>query len=298
MLDFVQRLEALRGHLDRCRLCGNLCDGNRVTGENVICGAGPSPVVTSVGLLPGQDNLLSRGRPVGTIAFLRCGLECVYCADPKPSELTSEETLQMDHVRLSEEILRLQEAGAGSIRFHTPSVHLHTLVPALYLARMRGLNVPVIYGSSAFETVEALRLLEGLVDVYFPTIKYGTEAAARVYSGVVDYVNTSRQAVVEMFRQVGAPVLGPFGAIQRGLVARHIPIPAGMAGTIQVLTWVSKNLPLDTPLCLSRVYRPVSQVATGLYPEIAREVTAEEYDFYLAAARNLGLTGAFLADCE
>jgi len=177
-------------------------------------------------------------------------------------------------------------------------VHIPTLVPALYLAKARGLQIPVVYGSSAFETVAALRLLDGLVDVYFPTLKYGSEEAARVYSGVVDYVNTSRQAVTEMFRQVGPPVVGLFGAIQRGLILRHIPIPAGMAGTVQVLTWIAHALPLDTRVCLSQTYRPVHQVAAGLFPEIARNVSLEEYDFYLSVAHQLGLSRAFLAECE
>ncbi len=298
MMDFTQRLESLRLHLDSCRLCGNLCGGDRVSGVNCICGAGPRPVVTSVELVPGDRNLLSGGRPVGSIAFLRCGLDCVYCADPKPSDLQAEAMSPVDHVQLADEILRLQEAGAGSLRFHAPTVHLPTLVPALYLARTRGLRIPVVYGSSAFETIEALRLLDGLVDVYVPTLKYGSEEAARIYSGVVDYVNTSRQAVTEMYRQVGASVEGPDGVIQRGLILRHIPIPAGMAGTVQVLSWVAHTFPLDTPLCLSRTYRPVHQVAAGLFPEIARNVTEEEYDYYLAAARSLGLTRVFLADCD
>jgi len=297
-IDFDQRLALLQAHLERCRLCGNLCDADRIEGTSAICGAGPKPVVTSVRLDSSKSHPLGGSLPVGTIGFLRCGLDCVYCADPKPSDLPSEEALQVDHVRLADEILRLQEAGAAIVRFQAPTVHLPTLVPALHLARMRGLRSPVAYGSSAFETVEALRLLDGLVDVYFPTLKYGSEQAARVYSGVVDYVHTSRLAVKEMFRQVGPASRGSRGGLRRGLVVRHTPIPAGMAGTVQVLTWIARNLPSDTPVCLSQSYRPVHQVAAGLFPEIARRVSQEEHDYFLSAARQLGLSNAFPSDCD
>jgi putative pyruvate formate lyase activating enzyme len=152
----------------------------------------------------------------------------------------------------------------------------------------------VVYNSSGYDSLHALTLMEGLVDVYLPDMKYGGDETARIYSGVANYVATSRAAVMEMFRQVGELTIDAHGVARSGLIIRHLVLPGGMADTMEVLQWIARHLPRSVHVSLMGQYQPAYEVDAGLFPEIDRKLTQDEYDFYVQIAQGLGLENLFI----
>ncbi len=298
MLDKKHRLNIADEQLDGCTLCGNLCGTDRRAGGISICGAGPTAEVSHVEIHHGEEPPLSGTNGCGNIFFHNCSLSCVYCQNWQISIEDAVAKQSYTASQLADEMLRLQEAGVHTLGLVAPTSHIPTLVPALYRARGMGLYIPVVYNSGGFDTVSGLRLLDGLIDIYLPDMKYGTDEVAQVYSGVVDYVATNRLAVEEMLRQVGPLTLDREGIARRGLLIRHLILPGGMADTIDVISWIARYMPREVPLSLMSQYAPKYQAAEGFFPEIERKLTQGEYDYYLAVADELGLTNIYSQDLE
>lgn len=298
MIHLEERLAFFDEQMRACRLCGNSCGIDRTAGEVSLCRAGLAAEVSHVEIHMGEEPPISGTRGCGNIFFHHCGLTCVYCQNWQLSNDPELVPVKLGSEALAMEMLRLQEAGVQTVGLVTPTSHLPTLVPALVRARLSGLHLPVVYNTSGFESVEALRQLDGLVDVYLPDMKYGSDDAAQVYSGVTGYVATNRAAVTEMHRQVGALVVDTDGIARRGLIIRHLVLPGGAADTVDVLSWVSLNLPRDVHVSLMSQYKPAYQVAGGLFPELNGPITAQEYSFHQAVAEELGLRNLFVQDLD
>lgn len=196
------------------------------------------------------------------------------------------------------EMLKLQEAGVHTLGLVGATSHLPTVVPALVIARTQGLAIPVVHNTGGFDSAQALRMLDGLVDIYLPDMKYASNATARTYSGVDNYVEVNRAAVKEMYRQVGDLVVDRDGIARRGLLIRHLILPGGLSDTVEVLEWIARNLSTSVHLSLMSQYKPAFQAAEGLYPELNRPLTEQEYDFYLAVAEGLGFQHIFAQDLD
>ncbi len=294
-----KRYTYLDQQLDRCALCGNQCGANRITGEETVCGAALEAEVAWIGVHKGEEPPISGQRGCGNIFFQHCCLACVYCQNWQISNSDSVPSTRHSAESLAWEMLRLQEAGVHSVGLVTPTSHLPTIAKALVRAKSLGLRVPVVYNSSGYDSVEALRAMEGLVDVYLPDMKYASDSMARVYSGIDDYVATSRKAVLEMARQVGNGLqLDSSGIVTRGLLVRHLVLPGGLSDTVEVLEWLGRNLGTDVAVSLMSQYKPAYQACTGLYPELSEKLSAEEYDFYLAVAQGIGLKNIFVQELE
>ena len=298
MLEKKRRLKIVDEHLEECTLCGNRCGTDRQAGGISICGAGPRAEVSHVEIHHGEEPPISGTEGCGNIFFHNCSLSCVYCQNWQISIENEVEPRTYTASQLADEMLRLQETGVHTLGLVGPTSHIPTLVPALYRAKGMGLAIPVVYNSGGFDTVAALRLLDGLIDVYLPDMKYGTDEVAQVYSGVVDYVGTNRLAVEEMLRQVGPLSLDREGIARRGLLIRHLVLPGGMADTVDVLSWIARCMPREVPLSLMSQYAPKYQAAEGFFPEIERKLTQPEYDYYLAVAEELGITNIYSQDLE
>ncbi len=298
MLGKKNRLKAIKEQLGDCNLCGNLCGTNRLSGDVSMCGAGPTAEISHVEIHHGEEPPISGESGCGNIFFHNCSLSCVYCQNWQISSANVIDKQVYTVAQLADEMIRLQEAGVHTLGLVAPTSHLPTLVPALYRAKGMGLYIPVVYNSSGFETVAALRLLDGLVDIYLPDMKYGTDEVAQVYSGVVDYVGVNRLAVEEMLRQVGPLSIDKDGIARRGLLVRHLVLPGGMADTVDVLSWIARNLPPEVPISLMSQYAPHYQVAEGFFPEIERKLTESEYEYYVAVAGELGLQSVYTQDLE
>jgi putative pyruvate formate lyase activating enzyme len=288
----------LAEHMQSCSLCGNRCHTDRDKGEPSLCGASATAEVSHIEVHHGEEPPISGTRGCGNIFFHNCSLSCVYCQNWQISNDDAEAYRYLSAGELADEMLKLQDLNVDTLGLVTPTSHLPTLIPALEQARKRGLSLPIIYNTSAYDTVTSLHLVEGLVDVYLPDMKYGSNDAGQIYSGVADYVNVSRAAVKEMVRQVGGLKVDSRGIAQSGVIIRHLILPGGMADTVEVLQWIAQELPHTVPVSLMSQYKPAFQVADGLFPELQRKITRHEYEFYLAAAEEVGLEYLFVQDLQ
>jgi putative pyruvate formate lyase activating enzyme len=273
-------------HLENCDLCARYCHVNRrVTIEGAVCRTGERAVVASYGAHHGEEDPLRGWRGSGTIFFSWCNLRCVFCQNWDISQKSTGR--EAPPAQIADVMLELQEQGCHNINFVSPSHVVAQIIAAVHDAAKRGLRLPLVYNTGGYDSPEALALLDGVIDIYMPDMKYGDAGLARKYSRVRNYVEVNQAAVREMHRQVGDLVLDTAGVAVRGLLVRHLVLPAGIAGTDQVLSFLATEISRDTYLNLMDQYRPCYRADE--YPEITRPITAQEFGAALATAGRLGL---------
>ncbi len=284
--------------LKGCRLCGNACGARRDLHEPTVCGAQREAEVSWWGLHQGEEPCLSGTTGCGNLFFHHCSMACVYCQNWQISSRGCQEVTphSLTVGELVREMLRLQETGAATLGLVGCTPHLGSVVPALVEARKQGLSIPVVHNTGGFDTIQALKALEGLVDVYLPDMKYGSDSTARVYSGVRRYVETNQAAVLEMFRQVGHLQRDARGIARRGLLIRHLVLPGGLSDTELVLDWIRRHLSNRAHLSIMSQYNPAHEVIRGHYPELAEPLSREEYDYYLSIANGMGFQNVYIQD--
>jgi putative pyruvate formate lyase activating enzyme len=282
-----ERGEALWKRMEECRLCPRGCGANRLEGEPGFCEATSQLVVASHHPHFGEERpLVSRGGS-GTVFFTHCGLRCVFCFNWEISQGGAGEERSIDE--LATMMMRLQESGCHNINVVTPTHYSAHIVLALDMASDRGLRLPLVYNTCGWERLDVLELLDGVVDIYLPDFKYADGAMAdRFSSGAESYPAVTKDALLEMHRQVGVAKPAEDGVVYRGLMIRHLVMPNNVGGTKKVLEWIARNLPKDTYLNIMSQYRPMYKALD--YPGIARRITREEYRESVRHARELGLT--------
>jgi len=270
--------------LGSCRICPHDCGKNR-NHETGFCQAKAALKVNLAQLHFGEEPMLSGTRGSGTIFFSNCNLRCVYCQNYTISqighgdEVSSEELVRM--------MLDLQGKGAHNINFVTPSHYSLQLVPVIKEAREQGLKIPIVWNSNAYDKVETLALLDGLVDIYLPDLKYAHSVYALKYSSAKDYPAVSRAALKEMHDQAGKLQVDEAGIAVKGLIIRLLVLPNGLSGTKDTLHWIAEELGRETHICLMAQYYPAHQASK--YPELARGITEREYDAVCECALALDL---------
>ncbi len=287
-----QRVENLRV-LERlqvsCRLCPRRCGVDRAAGERGFCGAGAEATVASAGPHFGEEPCLVGRGGSGTIFFAGCNLRCVFCQNFDISHRLVGEA--MDTADLARLMLALEARGCENINFVTPTHVAAALAEAIVEARRRGLHVPIVWNSSGYESVEVLRLLEGLVEIYMPDFKFGCSESAERYCRAPDYPERAREALREMQRQVGDLVIEG-GVARRGLLVRHLVMPGGLEESREILSFLASLSP-RTFVNVMGQYRPEGVPATAEgrteYPEIARRPTGKEIAEVRAEAQRLDL---------
>ena len=234
--ELEQRVERLYALLAACTVCPRNCGNNRL--ENVLasCASGADPVVSACTPHFGEEPVLSGTRGAGNVFFGNCNLRCVYCQNFQISQdFAGQRGNEMPVERLAEKILDLQARGCHNIGFVSPTHFAPQMARAILLAARAGLRLPIVYNTNAYDSVEVLRLLEGIVDIYLPDLKYADSAAGWLYSKVPDYAERSREALVEMYRQKGTRlVLSDDGLLRSGLLVRILVLPNGVAGAYRV----------------------------------------------------------------
>ena len=215
--------------LESCSLCPRMCRVNRLRNETGYCGSGRDAMIASYNVHYGEEPPISGTRGSGTIFFSNCTLRCIYCQNYPISQLGVGEVVSAQE--LSRMMLTLQKWGVHNINLVTPTHIVPQIIEAVYLAASEGLSIPIAYNSSGYETVETLRMLDGIVDIYLPDIKYATDKFALSFSGVSDYVYHNRNAIREMFKQAGGLVCSDEGIAKAGLIVRHLVLPGDVAGT-------------------------------------------------------------------
>ena len=284
--ELAQRVARAWRHLEDCDLCARYCRMNRLqTIKGAVCRTGERAVVHSHGPHHGEEDPL-RGRfGSGTIFFGWCNLRCVYCQNWDISQKGLGREVEPEE--LAGMMLDLQRMGCHNINFVSPSHVVAQILAAIEIAALQGLELPLVYNTGGYDSPEALRLLDGIIDIYMPDMKYGDSESAHRYSHVRHYVELNRAAVREMHRQVGDLVLDHHGVAQRGLLVRHLVLPENLSGTDTVLDFLAKKISLDTYVNLMDQYRPCYRA--GEYPSLDRRITGAEFSRARVLAQELGL---------
>jgi putative pyruvate formate lyase activating enzyme len=272
--------------LERCDLCARYCRvDRRITTQGAACRTGERAVVHGFGPHHGEENPLRGVNGSGTIFFSGCNLRCVYCQNWDISQSGLGE--EVEPAELARMMLRLQALGCHNINLVTPSHVVAQIIAAVRIAAEQGLRLPLVYNTGGYDSAEALALLDGIVDIYMPDMKYGDATHGRTYSKTRDYVEVNRVAVREMHRQVGDLVLDARGIALRGLLVRHLVLPAGIAGTAQVLEFLASEISRDTYINIMDQYRPCYRADE--HPPLDRRVTPGEMAQAFRLARRCGL---------
>jgi putative pyruvate formate lyase activating enzyme len=282
-----RRADTLWAMLESCRLCPRECGAARLRGEKGFCRGSRDVEVSSHHPHFGEErSLVGRGGS-GTIFLTNCNLRCVFCINWEVSQGGQGWRRKVDD--LADMMLDLQRRGCHNVNVVTPTHYSPHVVRALDVAAGRGLRIPVVWNTCGWERLDVLKLLDGAVDVYLPDFKYWDgKKAAKYSSGAETYPQVTREAILEMHRQVGVARPAPDGLMYRGLMIRHLVMPNDVGGTKEILAWIAANLPRDTYVNIMSQYRPVYRAFE--FPEIARTLTREEYDDVVSCARRLGLT--------
>ncbi len=293
-----RRVGALDAMLAACTICPHDCGNNRIRDEIARCYSGYLPIVSSYTPHFGEEPLLVGTGGVGNIFFGNCNLRCVYCQNYMISQNYREERKhEVSFDRLAEMMLELQERGCHEIGVVSPTHFVPQIVRALEIAAKRGLNLPLIYNTNAYDSVEVLRLLDGVIDIYLPDLKYADDDMGYAYSKVKGYPAVARAAIAEMHRQVGSElVLGDDGLVKRGLIIRHLVLPNDIAGSRESLRWISEALGATTTVSVMAQYFPTHKART--LPLLDRKIRQSEYDRVMAQLDALSMESGWAQEFE
>ncbi|GIV68169.1 MAG: radical SAM protein [Caldilinea sp.] len=279
--------EAVAG-LAQCRVCPRDCAVDRLADKTGVCKTGRYARVSSYFPHFGEEDCLRGWRGSGTIFFAWCNLRCVFCQN---FEISQEGVgVETSPERLAAMMLELQAQGVHNINLVTPEHVVPQVLEALVIAAERGLRLPIVYNTSAYDSPESLRLLDGVVDIYMPDFKFWTPQLAQRYLKAKDYPEAARRAILEMHRQVGDLVIDEHGLAQRGLLLRHLVMPGFLEETKAILRFVAEEVSLNTYVNLMDQYYPAGRVDAQHYAELNRRLTRSEYAEAIAYAQTLGLT--------
>ncbi|MCG3121411.1 MAG: hypothetical protein ALAOOOJD_04489 [bacterium] len=283
--ELAERARQLQAVLRDCTLCPRCCHANRMQGEIGKCRSTAEIIISSAGPHFGEEPELVGLGGSGTIFFTNCNLWCLFCQNYEISHLKM--GLAVSTAELAKQMLYLQSRGCHNINLVTPTHFVPQIVEALECAAERGLQIPLVYNCGGYESVETLRWLDGIIDIYMPDIKYSNDAHARRYSGVKNYWQHVRPAVQEMHRQVGNLKINRWGLAERGLLIRHLVLPNNLAGSETILHFIAEEISPDSYVNIMEQYHPAFKAP--YLPELARRVSRVEYHRVIELARELGL---------
>ncbi|MBI4330387.1 MAG: radical SAM protein [Chloroflexi bacterium] len=278
----VQRALSL---LENCTLCPRECGANRLLDDTGKCRTGRQALVASYGPHFGEEAPLVGSEGSGTIFFTNCNLKCVFCQNYTISQ--KGEGVAYGKYELARVLLSLQSWGCHNINLVSPSHVVPQILEAVEAAAGLGLSIPIVYNSGGYDSLETLRLLDGIVDIYMPDMKYSDEMTARRYSGIKGYPAVNRAAVKEMHRQAGDLRVDARGVAARGLLVRHLVLPNGLAGTEETVRFLADEVSRDTYTNIMAQYHPCHRA--GRFPLQSRPVSMDEFQAALKMAREAGL---------
>jgi putative pyruvate formate lyase activating enzyme len=283
--ELAARVEKAVELLADCTVCAQYCHVNRLEGEKGFCRGGRLAAVSSWGPHFGEEEVLVGRHGSGTIFFAHCNLACRFCQNcdisqyGEGSELTARE--------LANAMLELQDMGCHNINLVSPSHYVPQILEALYIAAGDGLNLPLVYNTGGYDALPTLKLLDGVVDIYMPDIKFGDDEIGERYTRAANYFTVARQAVKEMHRQVGNLVVDERGIAVRGLLVRHLVMPGDLARTGEVMKFLAGEISPNTFVNIMDQYYPAHEARR--YPELSRRITREEFHRAVEIARECGL---------
>ena len=302
--------------MSECRICPRKCGVNRLAGEYGYCGQTAEIVAARAALHYWEEPCISGTNGSGAVFFTGCNLKCIFCQNAAISENGRGHEISCEE--LCDVFFDLKKQGAHNINLVTPSHFVPEIRKAILLAKEKGFDLPFVYNSSAYESVETLRVLDGLIDIYLPDFKYRDSELARNYSHAADYPEVAGKAIAEMFRQVGAPIFDTPDSsedsnrendreplLRRGLIVRHLVLPLGVKNAISVIDYLYDTYKDDIYLSLMSQYTPLFSSGTlspeqkkrlAPFPALHRKVTKREYDKVLSHCLNRNITNVFIQE--
>ncbi|MDY6853376.1 MAG: radical SAM protein [Thermodesulfobacteriota bacterium] len=287
--ELAKRVDALYEILKECRLCPRKCSVNRMEGEVGICKAGKELIISSAFPHFGEEPPLVGFNGSGTIFFTHCNLRCIFCQNYEISHLGKGEITTTSI--MAKQMLRLQNIGCHNINFVTPTQYVPQIVASLPEAIYSGLNIPLVFNCGGYESQEVIRLLDGIIDIYMPDIKFFDGEVAKKYTKAPDYPEVVKDALKQMHIQVGDLSIDKDGIAKTGLLIRHMIMPYELAGTSDIMKFIATEISKDSYVNIMAQYRPMYK--SYEFPELSRKITSEEYRKAREIAKNLGLHRGF-----
>lgn len=276
--------------LEKCNLCPHKCGINRLEFKNGICMAGNDLKLALANLHYFEEPCISGKNGSGAIFFSNCNLKCVFCQNYKISQEGFGKEITIN--KLAKIFIDLQEKGANNINLVSPTIYSVQIKEAIKIARENGLILPIVYNSSGYESVEALKNLDGYIDIYLPDFKYYKNETALKYSKVKNYFDVTALAIKEMQRQVGNPIFDDNGIIKKGIIIRHMILPSHVMETIKILDWIKENLGEYTYVSIMAQYFPTNK--SYLYEEINRKISKKELNIVKNYLQKIGLQNGYM----
>jgi len=283
--EFKEKVEQAFEIIKKCNLCPRNCNVDRTAGEKGACKVLDKPYVSSWGPHFGEERPLVGRYGSGTIFFGYCNLECVYCQNWTISHRGEGEEISCED--LAGIMIYLQNLGCHNINLVTPTHQVPQILRTLYIAIDQGLKIPIVYNCGGYESIETLKILDGIIDIYMPDFKYSDSEKAKKYSKIKKYAEVAKEALKEMHRQVGDLIINDQGIAVRGLLVRHLVLPNKIAGTEDVVRFIAEKLSTNTYINIMDQYRPCYNADE--YPELNRKITKKEFEEALNIALRYGL---------
>ena len=299
--ELSRRVASLEALLERCTVCPRDCLNNRLKDEVAACYSGRLPIVSSYTAHFGEEPPLVGTRGAGNIFFGNCNLRCVYCQNYQISQTHKEQIRnEVTHERLAEMMLELQARGCHNINFVSPTHFAPQMARAILLAAEQGLRLPIVYNTNAYDSVEVLKLLDGIVSVYLPDLKYAGDDEGFVYSKVRGYRDVSRAAIAEMKRQMGDELIyDQDGLLRRGLVIRLLVLPNDIGGMRESLRWIHDELSPRVSVSLMAQYYPTNVAGTNQrYTLLSRRINESEWFRAVSALEVLGMEEGWMQEYD
>ena len=298
---FQVRVEALERLLESCTVCPRDCLNNRLKNEIAACYSGRLPIVSSYTAHFGEEPPLVGTRGAGNIFFGNCNLRCVYCQNYQISQTHKQQLKnEVTHERLAEMMLELQASGCHNVNFVSPTHFAPQMARSIFMAAQQGLRLPIVYNTNAYDAVSVLRLLDGIVDVYLPDLKYADDEAGYLYSKVSGYKEFSRLALKEMYRQTGDALLfDENGLLRRGLVVRLLVLPNDIGSIRESIEWIRDELSPRVAISLMAQYYPTHQAESNKrYVLLSRRIRESEWVKATAALEELGIEEGWIQEFD
>jgi putative pyruvate formate lyase activating enzyme len=288
--ELARRVKVAKHILQECTLCPRTCKVERTKGAQGFCKSGDTAVVSSAGPHYGEEPPISGHHGSGTIFFTGCNLRCLFCQNYQISQ--EYEGAPVSITELAQMMISLQKRRCHNINLVTPTHFIIQILEALLVACEQGLKIPLVYNTNGYDSLETLRLLDGIIDIYLPDIKYSAEQSAKECSGASDYVRHNRPALKEMYRQVGDLVMDETGVAQRGLVIRHLILPERLAGSRASLEFIAREISKEAYVSLMAQYHPCYKA--DKHPVLNRRLYKSEYEEVVRDAESLGLQNCYI----
>jgi putative pyruvate formate lyase activating enzyme len=279
------RVEAAYGRLAACDICAWECKCDRLAGKMGICRTAERARMSSFGPHMGEEDPLRGWRGSGTIFFARCNLRCQYCQNHDISQTDAGRLVEPEEVAAA--MLELQQYGCHNINFVSPSHVVPQILAAVLIAAQAGLRLPLVYNTGGYDSLTTLELLDGVIDIYMPDMKYASKQIGLHYSKIRNYPQVNQAAVKEMHRQVGDLQINDRGVATRGLLVRHLVLPNGLAGTAEIVRFLAEEISTNTYLNLMDQYRPAYNASQ--FDKLKRPIRREEYQEAVQLAHEVGL---------